>query len=139
MRLLRLIYAHSCGHVIRIPNTKLFPAPKLPSLQSCHEDKEGDTVLICLSKGGLPRWEPSEPQEEGKAEQPSPRRIQSSNHAWDMQVNSSHSRPPILPAQLPLKPTKRWLQRQTELSLGGSSSREVRHAVDKGGACLPAN
>ena len=88
-----------------------------------------------------PPGNPPNHKQEGKAEELSPRRDPQPrvllNHVCDMQVNSSHSRPPIQAARFPLKPKERWLQKQTELSLGGSSSGKTHGVKGRGRACLP--
>lgn len=62
-----------------------------------------------------------------------------SNHLCDIQVNLSHSRPPIQPAQLPVEPTIRWLQKQTDGLL--VEPNPERHVLwrPEGGARLPTD
>lgn len=88
-----------------------------------------------------PPGNPPNHKQKGKAEELSPRRDPqprvSLNHVCDMQVNSSHSRPPVQAAQLPLKPIERRLQKQTQLSPGGSSSGKTHGVKGRGRACLP--
>jgi len=107
----------------------LLPLPCSP--QSCLEHNEWQVAAkstqcsSCLSLLGIlgptRRKKLSSPHREGIH---SPQLC--SNHMCDIQVSSSHSRPPIQPAQLPLEPTKRWLRKQTDLSAGRSQSRKAR-------------
>lgn len=110
------------------------PSPLLVlpfSPQSCLEQSEWRVAAesiqcsSCVSQlgtlGTTRRKKPSCPHREGIR---SPQLC--SNHMCDVQVSSSHSSPPIQPAQLPLEPTERWLQKQTDLSAGRSQSRKAR-------------